>query len=148
LPGVAPAAPATATPAPRPAPERAPLPKNPRYVKLPPPAAVRTLEALQRQVAQRLIDTHPDTSYTRTAPPRLLAIPVIEIELNQDGSVRNTRVLRHPSTGPEATQLALAAIRRAAPYGNVSAVPKPWKVVEAFLFDDDLRFKPRTLDLD
>jgi hypothetical protein len=125
-----------------------PVPRNPRYVKLPPPAAVRTVEALQLQIARRLVEAHPDTSYTRTAPPRLLAIPVIEIELNQDGSVRNTRVLRHPSTGPEATTLALAAIRRAAPYGNVSALPRPWKVVEAFLFDDELRFKPRTLDLD
>jgi len=42
----------------------------------------------------------------------------------------------------------LAAVRRAAPYGNVSRLPKPWKVVETFLFDDDLRFKPRTLDID
>ena len=26
-------------------------------------------------------------------------------------------------------------------------LPKPWKVIETFLFDDDLRFKPRTLDV-
>jgi hypothetical protein len=57
-------------------------------------------------------------------------------------------VLRKPSTGNEATVLAIAAVRRAAPYGNVSKLPRPWKVVETFLFDDHLRFKPRTLDVD
>jgi len=149
LPGVAsiPAPPASAS-ASAAEPDRSAVPRNPRYVKLPPPAALRSFDALQQQVARRLVEAHPDTSFTHVAPPRLLAIPVIEIELNQDGSVRNTRVVRHPSTGSEATALALAAIRRAAPFGNVSAVPKPWKVVEAFLFDDQLRFKPRTLDLD
>jgi hypothetical protein len=39
-------------------------------------------------------------------------------------------------------------VRRAAPYGNVARLPRPWKVIETFLFDDDLRFKPRTLDID
>jgi len=77
-----------------------------------------------------------------------LAIPVIEVELNADGSVRNLVVLRRPSTGNEATALALDAIRRAGPYGSVAKLPRPWKIVEAFLFDDELRFKPRTLDLD
>lgn len=105
------------------------------------------MSELQIQFARRLVQAHPDTSFTKTAPPRLLAIPVIEVELNADGSVRGTHVIRHPSTGPEATTLALAAIQRAAPYGNVSKLPKPWKFVETFLFDDQLRFKPRTLDL-
>jgi len=107
----------------------------------------RSVTELQLQFARRLVGAHPDSSYVGPVPPRLLAIPVIEVEFNADGSVRGTRVLRHPSTGPEATQLALEAIRRAAPYGNVSRLPKPWKIIEAFLFDDDLRFKPRTLDL-
>ena len=42
--------------------------------------------------------------------------------------------------------MAVAAVRRAAPFGDVSRLPKPWKFVEVFLFDDDRRFKPRTLD--
>jgi hypothetical protein len=37
-------------------------------------------------------------------------------------------------------------VRRAAPYGDVSRVPKPWKFVETFLFDEHRKFKPRTLD--
>jgi hypothetical protein len=30
----------------------------------------------------------------------------------------------------------------------VSRLPRPWKIVEVFLFDDNRRFKPRTLDVD
>lgn len=127
---------------------RGPVPRNPRYVTLPPPSAPRSEAELRVQFAQRLVAAHPDSSYTARAPDRLLAIPVLEVELNADGSVRNIQVLRKPSTGSEATALAIAAVRRAAPYGNVSRLPRPWKVVETFLFDDDLRFKPRTLDLD
>ena len=39
-----------------------------------------------------------------------------------------------------------SAVHRAAPFGDVSRLPRPWKFVETFLFDDDRRFKPRTLD--
>jgi hypothetical protein len=37
-------------------------------------------------------------------------------------------------------------VRRAAPFGDVSRLPRPWKFSEVFLFDDNRRFKPRTLD--
>ncbi len=119
-----------------------------RYVQLPAPPPLRNRLELEAQLARRLVDAHPDGTYQTRAPGRLMAIPVLEIELNADGSVRRIEVLRHPSTGNEATQLAIAAVRRAAPYGNVTRLPRPWKVVEAFLFNDELRFKPRTLDLE
>lgn len=106
------------------------------------------MKELQLQFARRLIAAHPDTTYIDPAPDRLLAIPVLEVELHADGSVRRIHVLRKPTTGNEATTLAIAAVRRAAPFGDVSRLPKPWKVVETFLFDDQLRFKPRTLDID
>lgn len=134
-------------PAPAEAPS-GPIPRNPRYVKLDPPPAPRSEAELRAQFALRLVAAHPDSSYMARPPERLLAIPVLEVELNADGSVRNIKVLRKPSTGSEATVLAIAAVRRAAPYGNVSRLPRPWKVVETFLFDDHLRFKPRTLDID
>jgi hypothetical protein len=38
------------------------------------------------------------------------------------------------------------AVRRAAPFGDVSRLPRPWRFAEVFLFDDERRFKPRTLD--
>jgi hypothetical protein len=120
----------------------------PHYVQLSPPATPRTAQELRLQMARRLVAAHPDTSYLGPTPERLWAIPVLEVELHADGSVRRIHVLRHPTTGDEATELAIAAVKRAAPYGNVARLPKPWRVVETFLFDDDLRFKPRTLDTD
>ena len=143
-----PPAPVLEPPLPAASAAQAPVPPRvPRYVQLGPAATPRSPAELRLQLARRLVAAHPDTSYTQRAPDRLLAIPVLEIELNADGSVRGIEVLRKPSTGNEATQLAIAAVRRAAPYGNVSRLPKPWKIVETFLFDDELRFKPRTLDL-
>ncbi len=123
-----------------------PTARSPRYVKLAPPSTPRNAAELRLQFARRLVAAHPDTSYTERAPDRLWAIPVLEVELNADGSVRRIEVLRKPTTGNEATQLAIEAVHRAAPYGEVSRLPRPWKVVETFLFDDALRFKPRTLD--
>ncbi|KPF44339.1 hypothetical protein D621_19100, partial [beta proteobacterium AAP51] len=149
----APAAPAAVQPPPAAAAapgkaDRGPIPRNPRYVKLGPPRAPRSEAELRLQMAQRLIEAHPDSTYTSRAPDRLLAIPVLEVDLNADGSVRAIKVLRKPTTGPRATELAIEAVRRAAPYGDVSRLPRPWRVVETFLFDDHLRFKPRTLDND
>ncbi len=143
-----PPGPGATAPAPEPStvPPAKPAARAPRFVKLGPPATPRNASELRLQFAKRLVAAHPDTSYTARAPDRLLAIPVLEVELNADGSVRRIEVLRKPTTGNEATQLAIAAVQRAAPYGEVSRLPKPWKVVETFLFDDDLRFKPRTLD--
>jgi hypothetical protein len=37
-------------------------------------------------------------------------------------------------------------VRRAAPFGDVSHLPRPWKFTETFLFNDDRHFKPRSLD--
>jgi hypothetical protein len=108
--------------------------------------AARNWDAFKRQAAQRMVDASPKGSYMGPVPDVLLAIPVIEIELNADGSVRSTRVMRTPTQATDTIQLAIDAIRRAAPYGDVSRLPRPWKFVEVFLFDDDRRFKPRTLD--
>lgn len=128
--------------------ERGPIPRNPRYVKLGAPRTPRTEAELRVQMALRLVEAHPDSSYTTRAPERLLAIPVLEIDLHANGSVRAIKVLRRPTTGQRATELAIDAVHRAAPYGDVSRLPRPWRVVETFLFDDQLRFKPRTLDID
>jgi len=113
---------------------------------LPPPQTMRSWPEVRIQAAQRLIAAHPESSYLGTPPLTLLAIPVLEVELNGDGSIRHIVVLRHPGQAGDTTQLAIDALRRAAPYGNVSRLPRPWKFVETFLFDDDRRFKPRSLD--
>jgi hypothetical protein len=38
-------------------------------------------------------------------------------------------------------------VQRAAPFGSVAHLPRPWRYTETFLFDNQRRFKPRTLDL-
>jgi hypothetical protein len=73
--------------------------------------------------------------------------PVLEVELNGDGSVRRVTVQRTPSQATDTVKLAVDAVYRAAPFGDVSHLPRPWKFSEVFLFRDDRRFKPRVLDL-
>jgi hypothetical protein len=55
--------------------------------------------------------------------------------------------LREPSQAGDTTQIAIEAVRRAGPFGEVSHLPRPWCFVEVFLFGDDRHFKPRSLDL-
>ena len=117
-------------------------PKKP----LPAPAAGRSWEQVRQQAAERLVAANPDITYTGRVPDQLLAIPVLEIELNGDGSIRRIEILREPREHKEMLKVAVDAVRRAAPFGDVSRLPKPWKFVETFLFDDARKFKPRTLD--
>ena len=114
--------------------------------KLPPPRPVRSMEEVRRQAAERMIAANPTITYTGKVPDQLLSISVVEVELNADGSIRKIEVLRPPRFAKETLQVATDAMRRAAPFGDVSKVPKPWKFVETFLFNDDRKFKPRTLD--
>ena len=110
------------------------------------PATKRSWVEVRKQAAERLVAANPDITYMGRVPDRLLAIPVLEIELNRDGTVRKIEVLREPREAKDTLKIAVAAIQRAAPYGDVAHLPKPWKFVETFLFDDDRKFKPRTLD--
>ena len=90
---------------------------------------------------------NPTGTYTGAVPDPLLAIPVLEVELNADGSIRSINVMRRPTQALDTIQMAIDAVHRAAPFGDVSRLPKPWKFNEVFLFDDQRKFKPRTLDL-
>ena len=113
---------------------------------LPPPAKPRSAEELRLQAARRLVAANPNMTYMGKPPPLLLAIPVISIELNGDGSVKSISIIRHPSQALETEDMARQAIMRAAPYGDVTGLPKPWKFTETFLFNVDRKFKPMTLD--
>ena len=114
--------------------------------KLAPAVASRNWDEFRKQAARRLVAASPQLSYTSAAPDVLLAIPVITVELHADGSIRRMEVMRHPKQAQDTTQLAMDALRRAAPFGDVSRLPKPWKFNETFLFNDDRLFKPRSLD--
>jgi hypothetical protein len=113
---------------------------------LPAPRAVRSWTELRRQAAERIVAANPDSTYVGAVPDPLLAIPVLEIELNGDGSIRRIEVMREPRQAKETIKIAIDAVRRAAPFGDVSRLPRPWKFVETFLFDDARKFKPRTLE--
>lgn len=115
-------------------------------VKLPPPDTPRSWADARQQAARRLVAANPDTTYMSKPPDILLAIPVLTVELNADGSIRHIAVMRYPSQARETVDLAMASVRRAAPFGDVSRLPKPWKFNETFLFNDDKKFKPMTLD--
>lgn len=141
-------APSVSPPAAPPAAAAAPKPRTPRRVQLPPAPPVRSHAQLREQVAQRLMAAHPEETYEGKAPQVLLAVPVLLVELRADGAVRRVTVLRWPNEKRthDTVQLAIDAIHRAAPYGHLHGVPQPWTFTESFLFDDQRRFKPRSLD--
>ncbi len=118
----------------------------PGSVRLAAPGAVRNWNELRKQAAQRLVAANPGGTYLGVPPEPLLAIPVLEVELNGDGSIRRIETLRQPREAKDTIQLAVDALHRAAPFGDVSRLPKPWRFTESFLFNDDRKFKPRTLD--
>ena len=113
---------------------------------LAPPSTVRNWNEVRLQAARRMVAANPQMTYMGEVPEPLLAIPVLDIELNGDGSVRRIQVMRNPSQALDTVKLATDAVHRAAPFGDVSRLPKPWRFTETFLFNDDRKFKPRTLD--
>ena len=123
-----------------PAPSARPLPPTSR-------AEYRNWDQFRLHAGRRLVQANPNGTFTGAVPQPLLAIPVLEVELNADGSVRRIVVQRQPSQARDTVQLAIEAVQRAAPFGDVSHLPRPWKFSEVFLFRDDRRFKPRVLDL-
>ena len=135
-----PSAPPSSTP-----PVAAPTPASPAKPSSP---LARDWKDYHRLAAQRLVAANPDRTFMGTVPDPLKGIPILEVELNGDGSVRQIKVQRRPrpADAQHTTQLAIDAVRRAAPFPPVSHLPKPWAYTEVFLFQDDDRFKPRTLD--
>jgi len=116
---------------------------------LPPMSGVayQSWNVFRLHAGRRLVQANPNGTFTGAVPEPLLAIPVLEVELNRDGSVRRILVQRQPSQARDTVQLAIDAVQRAAPFGDISHLPRPWKFSEVFLFRDDRRFKPRVLDL-
>ncbi|MDR7267729.1 outer membrane biosynthesis protein TonB [Pelomonas saccharophila] len=142
-PGPARPAPPVTAPAPQPSPAVVAAPKP---AGLPAPKAVRTHEELRRQAAERLVMANPEGSFMTQAPTHVLSVVVLEVEVKSDGSVRRVNVVRKPRFAPETLQLAIDAIHRAAPFGDVRRMPEPWKFTETFLFEEDRRFKPLSLN--
>ncbi len=135
-----------ATPAPPPASHGSASVGSAGAGALPSPGTVRNWNELRLQAARRMVAANPTMTYMSEPPEPLLAIPVMEVELNADGSIRRITTMRNPSQALDTVKLATEAIQRAAPFGDVSRLPKPWRFTETFLFNDERKFKPRTLD--
>ena len=75
---------------------------------LPPPGPVRNWAEVRLQAARRLVAANPNGTYMGPAPDVLLGIPVLEIELNGDGSVRKVVFLRKTSDTFSSSNLVLA----------------------------------------
>ena len=132
---------------PMPPPAPAPAPARPAARPPAPSAnAARSWDEYRLRAAQKLVAANQGITYDGVPPEPLLAIPVLSVEVHADGSIAKIEVLRYPSKAKDTTQIAIDAMRRGAPYGDVTRLPKPWKFNETFLFNDDRHFKPMTLD--
>lgn len=106
------------------------------------------MDEFKKIAARRMVTGSPANSYLGKPPQMLFGIPILEIELNNDGTVRNISVVRPPANilAAGTADIAMEAIRRGAPYGDVSRLPKPVKWTEVFLFNEKNQFKPRSLE--
>ncbi len=117
-------------------------------MQLPQPSPSRSWDEFKRNAARRMVAGSPKFAYMSKPPPMLYAIAILEVEVDAQGQVRDISVVRKPAKddAQDTIDIAMAAIRRAGPYGDVSHLPRPWKWSEVFLFNDNRQFKPRVLD--
>jgi hypothetical protein len=138
--------PAVPPPAAAPAPAPAPVIAAPAAPSRALSAPARNWNEYRVRAARHLMETNAPNTYAGRPPEPLLGIPVLEVELNADGSVRRIEVLRRPGQAPDTARLAVEAVRRAGSFGSVAHLPRPWRFTETFLYDHERRFKPRSLD--
>ena len=110
-------------------------------------ARTRDWTEYRLRAAQRIhaASTAAGETFAGPLPDPLQSIPVLQVHLNRDGSVRDISVLRTPKQSPQTLQMAMRAIHRAAPFGPVGHLPRPWHFNETFLYNEDLKFQLRTL---
>jgi len=110
---------------------------------LPPPPG---LDSYKTQVARHVVQHNPEHDFNGKLPPMLPAIVVLEITVDEEG--RMTEVAVQRSRDPDASAVALAAMRRSAP------LPRPARLAngngkltfsETFLFADRDRYQLRSL---
>lgn len=105
----------------------------------------RNWEEYRLRAAHRIHASSGGETFSGPLPDPLQSIPVLQVQLNADGSVRNIVVLRVPKFEPQTVEMATRAIRRAGPFGPVGHLPRPWQFNETFLYNNDLKFQLRTL---
>ena len=112
------------------------------------PAVPKNMEEFKKAAARKMLAANPDVTYSGKPQQMNFGIPILEIELNDDATVKDITVVRPPAAEAAASTVDIAkeAIRKAAPYGDISKLPKPVKWTEVFLFNDQKKFKPRSLE--
>jgi hypothetical protein len=108
-------------------------------------APARNWDEYKLRAARRIHDTSAGETFTGPLPDPLRSIPVLQVQLNRDGSVRRINVLRTPQNSPQTLEMATRAIQRAAPFEPVGHLPQPWQFNETFLYNDDLKFQLRSI---
>ncbi len=130
-------------------PTRTTYPTPAGYMTLPPAASPSAnapdMLAYRVQVAKKIMQANSGATFSGALPDPMASIPIIEISLNADGSIRGLDVTRTPRFQPQTVQLAMTAIRLASPFGSVAHLPQPWVFNETFLFNDDLQFQLHSL---
>ena len=109
------------------------------------PGAARTWDEYKLRAARRIHAANATETFAGPVPDPLQSIPVLQVKLNRDGSVKDIVTLRVPRQSPETLEMARRAIRRAAPFEPVGHLPQPWQFNETFLYNEQLKFQLRTL---
>ena len=135
-------------------------PALPSYPPAPAPPASATATATARPaphifgiddykilVAEQILGANPSITFSGRLPPMLPAVVVVNISIDKDGGLANVVVQR--SRNHEASEVALASVKRSAPF------PKPKRMItrglktldfsETFLFNHQYQFQLRTL---
>ncbi|MFO1244370.1 MAG: hypothetical protein U1E71_04205 [Ramlibacter sp.] len=138
------------SPAPAPSPASATTGSGPAVAAPRPPAAAplapaRNWDEYKQRAARRIMQTSAGETFSGPTGDHMRSIPVLQVQLNRDGSVRNIVTLRTPKFSPQTLQMAIRAIQRAAPFEPVGHLPQPWQYSETFLYNDDLKFQLRSL---
>ena len=130
----------------KPLPSKGIVPPAKEPAVAPPTAAkARNWDEYRLTAARRIVQVNSSDGFSGPLPQRLQSIPVLQVQLYRDGSVRRIEVLRTPKFVPHTVKLAMAAVHQAAPFGSVAHLPQPWQFNETFLYNDDLKFQLRSL---
>lgn len=135
-----------APPVPKVAMQRPPSAPLPLPEPAPAPRIAATIDEYKVLVAQRIAGANISSTFHGVLPAMLPAIVVLDISVDRDGALTNVRV--HRSRDEQASKVALAAVRLAAPFPQPLRLIRPGhhlEFSETFLFDDDYRFQLRSL---
>ena len=109
--------------------------------------AAASMDEYKELVARKIMATSPDLTFKGKLPSMLTAIVVLDIAIDRHGELVSVHVHRAPDQ--QSSDLAQAAVRRAAPYLQpgklLSGQHKALTFSETFLFNRDYQFQLRTL---